>query len=306
MKRLLVCVLLAFGSCVVLPASAATPQTRAYAPENLRTLSYNDQVRVISLEYSEQANGRRIPDDQLRFYIDQINRSNWTFSRIKQDIAQSLGGNGGDGPQPPVAGTIRCESQDKRQRNCATPWASRSQLVRQLSGSACVEGQTWGSQRGTVWVSGGCRGEFAEARHGGHNPGNGNNYRVTCASTDGRYKACAWNASYGQPQLARQISAQPCVSGRSWGYDGRGLWVNNGCRAEFMARRGPNPGTDYSVTCSSTSSRPTTCAWNAGYGRPTLIQKLSDSPCVEGRSWGYQGGSSLWVSGGCRGRFGVR
>ena len=40
-------------------------------------------------------------------------------------------------------------------------------------------------------------------------------------------------------------------------------------------------------------------------GRPVLVQQLSGSACVEGRSWGYRNGT-LWVSNGCRARFGVR
>ncbi len=40
-------------------------------------------------EYADQSSGRRLPDDQLEFYLDQID-SGWTFSRIKQDIAESL------------------------------------------------------------------------------------------------------------------------------------------------------------------------------------------------------------------------
>jgi len=35
------------------------------------------------------------------------------------------------------------------------------------------------------------------------------------------------------------------------------------------------------------------------------VQQLSGRACVEGRSWGYSNGS-LWVSGGCRARFGAR
>jgi hypothetical protein len=37
-----------------------------------------------------------------------------------------------------------------------------------------------------------------------------------------------------------------------------------------------------------------------------MLQQLSKAPCQEGSSWGYSGGASLWVSGGCRARFGVR
>ena len=39
-----------------------------------------DQRRVIGLEYSEQSDGRTIPDDQMRFYLDQVRFSRWTFS----------------------------------------------------------------------------------------------------------------------------------------------------------------------------------------------------------------------------------
>ena len=58
-----------FALGAVPPASAQ--QARAYAPENLRTLSVSDRTRVIRQEYAEQARGRQLPDDQLRFYLDQ-------------------------------------------------------------------------------------------------------------------------------------------------------------------------------------------------------------------------------------------
>ena len=37
--------------------------------------------------------------------------------------------------------------------------------------------------------------------------------------------------------MTRQISGSPCVQGRTWGVDRRGLWVDRGCRAEFQVRR---------------------------------------------------------------------
>src|SRR5580765_7741457 len=161
---------------LLVPVTAtAQMQTRAYAPENLRTLSRNDQIRVISLEYSEQSRGRNIPDDQLRFYLDQVNRSNWTFSQIKNDIARSLTGNGGVGPGPgpgPGTQTIRCESTGNRPNTCRTPWQGQSRLVRQLSNSGCERGRGWDSRNGEVWVNHGCRGEFARFV---------SNYSVTCS-----------------------------------------------------------------------------------------------------------------------------
>lgn len=233
MQRRLAPALLAL--CLALPlAAAAQVGTRAYAPENLRTLSTSDQARVISLEYSEQSRGRRIPDDQLRFYLDQVARSNWGFSRIRQDIAQSLAGSG---PRPPVppggAQVVRCESTNNKPRNCAITWTGPSRLVRQISGTGCIEGQTWGTQPGSIFVTGGCRGEFAPAR--GRPPVG--DYQVTCSSNNGRYTTCAWDRSHGRPRLLQQLSGTACIEGQTWGYNNRqGLWTNGGCRARFGGR----------------------------------------------------------------------
>ena len=93
-RKLLPVILLAlvFGAGATLPQPVhAQASPRAYAPEDLWTLGSNDQSRVISQEYREQSNGRQIPNDQLRFYLDQVRLSRWTFSRVKQDIAKSLG-----------------------------------------------------------------------------------------------------------------------------------------------------------------------------------------------------------------------
>ncbi len=213
-------------------AAGAQVQTRAYAPENLRTLSQSDQVRVISLEYSEQSRGRTIPNDQLRFYLDQVNRSNWTFSQIKSDIARSLsGGNAGPGPAPgpgPIPQTIRCESTGSRPNTCRTPWQGQSRLVRQLSNSGCTRGHGWDSRNGEVWVNHGCRGEFARAN---------TNYSVTCSSHGSRPTTCAWDRNQGHPYVLQRLSNAACTEGRTWGYNARqGLWVSGGCRARFGAR----------------------------------------------------------------------
>lgn len=235
MFRPFAAILLGLGLALVTPVpTLAQVGTRAYAPEDLRSLSYPDQVRVIRLEYSEQSGGRRIPDDQLRFYIDQVNRSNWTFSRIKQDIATSLRG-GPTRPRPPAAQVVRCESKRRATLTCPVPWNGPSRLVRQLSDTACRDGITWRSGRGTVTVYAGCRGEFARVRD--LRPPAGN-YQVTCSSKDGRFTTCAWDRSRGRPRLLQQLSSSsPCIENRSWGYNNRqGLWVASGCRARFGTR----------------------------------------------------------------------
>lgn len=283
------------------PPVAAQAQTRAYAPEQLWQLTPAEQRRVIGLEYSEQSRGRAIPEDQMRFYLDQVRLSHWTFSRIKTDIAQSLGGSGWN---PPVdSGTVRCESNDSRQRTCPTPWRSGSRLVRQLSNTRCIEGQNWSSTPGQVWVRGGCRADFAEADW---NDG-GIGEEIRCESDNGRYRQCG-TGRYGEASLVRQLSGTRCVRNGNWGLTNGALWVDGGCRGVFRVGRGYGDGDNggYNVTCSSQDNRRTTCAWDIGRGMPRLLQQLSSQPCIQGQSWGYALRGGLWVDRGCRARFGVR
>ncbi|MBL8256234.1 MAG: DUF3011 domain-containing protein [Pseudoxanthomonas mexicana] len=302
MKKPLLQSVLVLLLAFVAGSAVAQVGTRAYAPENLRTLSVQDQTRVISLEYSEQSRGRRIPDDQLRFYLDQVNRSNWTFSRIKQDIAQSLGGNnGGWNPDPPpVSGqTFLCESKSGDAKRCTPPWRGPSRLVRQLSNSRCIENTTWNSQDGLITVWKGCRGEFAAAT-------SSSTGTIRCESTDGRGRTCRTPWS-GHSRLTRQLSSAGCVEGRSWQSQQGQVYVGNGCRAEFAARDGGWSGgnSGYSVTCNSEDNRRRSCAYDARQGRPILLQQVSNTSCREGYNWGYAG-NQVWVDRGCRGRFGPR
>ena len=59
---------------------------------------------------------------------------------------------------------------------------------------------------------------------------------LTCASNDGRYRYCRADTQ-NRVQLVRQISNSRCSQGYSWGFDYRGIWVDRGCRAEFVYGR---------------------------------------------------------------------
>ena len=74
--------------------------------------------------------------------------------------AQYFGGQGYDGYGGRI---VRCESNDGRLRRCSLNGQGRAELVRQLSRSMCIEGRSWGSDYGSVWVSQGCRAEFGRA-----------------------------------------------------------------------------------------------------------------------------------------------
>lgn len=317
MKHLLAPALLALGLCLpTIGVVNAQVSQRTYAPENLRSLSYNDQVRVIRLEYSEQSRGRQIPDDQLRFYIDQVNRSNWGFSQVKNDIAISLGHAGGVGPQPPSGSVIRCDSNNDKSQSCTTPWRGGSRLVRQISKSPCTEGRSWSSSQTGVTVWSGCRAEFAAARHVPPPVRPGIGRTIRCESTNGQSRSCQtpWQ---GTSRLVRQLSSTNCVEGRSWRSQRGQVLVLGGCRGEFASAAQvqpgrPLPGHGYSVTCTSPTTSSSaegqfrTCAWDLRKGKPKLIQQLSQAPCREGYSWGWANKGGLWVGRGCSARFGVR
>ena len=160
-------------------------------------------------------------------------------------------------------GAVRCESVDRRTREC--PLDGRPRLVRQVSGTPCVEGQSWGSTRNGVWVSNGCRAEFVGERRGrpsrpGHGHGNGwggsqggngwggsqggngwggnDSARVQlidCDSNDRRQRRCGVTIRQ-DARLVRQKSGTPCVEGETWGWNRDGIWVSNGCRAQFQVR----------------------------------------------------------------------
>ncbi len=60
--------------------------------------------------------------------------------------------------------------------------------------------------------------------------------RVTCASDDGRRHYCRVDTRWGV-RMTNQRSGSPCLQGRTWGYDRRGIWVDRGCRADFVLGR---------------------------------------------------------------------
>lgn len=65
----------------------------------------------------------------------------------------------GDGGYP--ARTFRCESRDNRYAYCSIPGRGHVEVYKQLSSSACRYGDSWGVEGSRVWVSDGCRAEFA-------------------------------------------------------------------------------------------------------------------------------------------------
>ncbi|MCB0330870.1 MAG: DUF3011 domain-containing protein, partial [Bdellovibrionales bacterium] len=61
---------------------------------------------------------------------------------------------------------------------------------------------------------------------------------VKCESTNDNRTYCNISgARDANISLDRQLSKSSCREGFSWGRDDRGVWVDNGCRAEFRVDR---------------------------------------------------------------------
>ncbi len=138
-----------------------------------------------------------------------------------------------------VIDEVICESYKGRVAYCEIDTQGEVVLVEQLSRSQCVEGQTWGVNRRGLWVNQGCRGNFASVvqrqprRRGGYiAPQQPAGTVIRCESHDQRQAYCALPFR-GRVRLINQVSRAACTEGYSWGFDRRGVWVSQGCRADF-------------------------------------------------------------------------
>ncbi|WP_243041920.1 DUF3011 domain-containing protein [Dyella sedimenti] len=145
---------------------------------------------------------------------------------------------------------VRCGSDDGHFTRCQVPWRD-AELIRQESNSPCTRGQTWGVDRGGLWVDRGCRGQFVEIRRGGYAPppppsGGGwrpgpdwnREIRLQCESNDREYHFCQVDVGgHGGVRLLRQLSGSPCRQDASWGWNRAGVWVSKGCRGLFSVDR---------------------------------------------------------------------
>jgi hypothetical protein len=198
--------------------------------------------------------------------------------------------------------TILCESRGAY-RECRVGSMGTVRLVYELSDRSCFEGVTWGTKEGgVVWVERGCRAQFAiDAAVSG-------NTRIVCESQNGKRQVCPADTTLGV-SIAQQLSKTKCDAGINWGFDEtrREIWVDDGCRAEFiltgLRRENVAPSLDGVVTCESEGRRKA-CAADTSAG-VQLVRQLSESACVYERDWGWDA-KGIWVNKGCRAEFAVK
>ena len=144
---------------------------------------------------------------------------------------------------------LRCESSGFY-RHCPVDTAGGVRLKRSLSRMDCELGASWGFDAKGVWVARGCRAEFqigpapAEPRPrpgllrrvfaGASAPqALGGGRPLRCESNGGLAAECA-TGPVQRVELVRQLSHGACVRERTWGWKNERIWVQGGCRAEFL------------------------------------------------------------------------
>lgn len=164
------------------------------------------------------------------------------------------------------------------------------QLIKQRSGAACTQGYSWDYDDRGIWVDKGCRADFLLSGNAGQD--NGGGQTITCSSNDGRRQTCPAMTRYGV-QMTNQRSGSPCIEGQTWGFDQSGIWVDKGCRADFLVG-GSNSGGGYgppvpsrTVRCSSDNGKRNYCNMDTSNARIRMIKQVSGSSCIEGTTWGF-------------------
>ncbi len=184
-------------------------------------------------------------------------------------LAATLGGLYLAAPVLHAQNIVRCESSGGQYQSCPADTRGGVTLSRQLSSQGCWQNDTWGYDRNRIWVTHGCRAEFAVGSQSSGSSGNSNSnavaaaavvallgaavlaskhhddgrndddgrydgYSFRCESNDNRYVSCPLPGSRGDVDIRRQLSKSPCRYGQSWGRDRHSVWVDDGCRAEFV------------------------------------------------------------------------
>lgn len=134
------------------------------------------------------------------------------------------------------AQTVSCSS-DGGKKYCAADTKEGVQLLKQRSSTPCKQGESWGYDAHGIWVDHGCGADFNLGGAGPNASAAAGGKIVSCVS-DGGKKYCDVSTGRGV-RLVKQKGDAACKEGSTWGYDGLGIWVDQGCSAEFAVGVAP-------------------------------------------------------------------
>lgn len=103
----------------------------------------------------------------------------------------------------------------------------------------------------------------------------------------GRYKECAAKTE-GRVELVRELSRGRCQQWKSWGFDRDGVWVDNGCRAEFrVGKDGGGPGAGTAVAVGAVAGAAILAAILANKGKESSPEAIGAPEWARGRFTGF-------------------
>jgi hypothetical protein len=133
---------------------------------------------------------------------------------------------------------ITCGSYSAAQVSCKTEGhAAEVRLVRDISGSRCREGSSWGHTETYIWTSRGCRGEFEVTFRSDTapkmKPVTPAGRVVTCGNASGAAMSCNAFGTVATVRLQRDRSGGRCGQSSNWGLRDQAIWVTGGCYGDF-------------------------------------------------------------------------
>jgi len=203
-----------------------------------------------------------------------------------------------------------CSSDDGQLHSCRVDTDRPIQFVRQRSSAQCVEGQSYGIDRGGVWVTNGCRADFAVV----------NSDR---AYNDGYYnQQGAYNNGYDDRDNNRDGYRDQNGNwhSRRHRHGNHGSYNNNGSysgsyqgpynNGGYVGAGPQHPTTYYGkydngkATCSATrGTGPVYCQTDGALSDATIINQ--NGRCQRGQTWDINP-DGLWVADGCSAQFRVQ
>ena len=109
-------------------------------------------------------------DSNQRFFFRRVSGPGGWDERDDQgdrrgdDRGDSRGDDRGRRDRPRDTIVITCSSNHGERVYCEADARDGARLTKQISGTPCIEGSTWGTDRRGVWVDHGCRAEFSIRR----------------------------------------------------------------------------------------------------------------------------------------------
>jgi hypothetical protein len=225
---------------------------------------------------------------------------------------------------------ITCSSNDGQLHSCRVDSNQQIQFVRQRSDAQCIEGQTYGINRGGVWVTNGCRADFAigntdQAYNNGHynQQGTYNNGGYSAQNNDRdrdgyRDQNGNWHARHHRDRDNDHdnngYSSQNGTNNNGT-YNRQGTYqgpYNNGSYANggYVGQGQQHPTVYYGkyddgkTTCTADrGTGPVYCQTNGALSDATILKQ--NGSCQRGQNWDINP-DGLWVADGCSAQFKIQ